>query len=245
MAGCAVAGRVSRFDRGSPPSPKPRDAAPGRWKRSRTDFRSLVAATIAGNSYGRRTRRTRTVAVGVLGCVDSASATRTLPISTRPSALIRKQAHWSGSWKPGCTPAPARRNCGPPETPRTVPDTHRTREGLAAVTFEYPGVLFLLIAPALLLAWVWMREGRRVSLPVDHGPPGRGFGWARAGVVRGVCVPTSAGRQRSSSPPVPGVWESRSTSAKMTNIEICVDVSGSMNAPLRSTPLDTTVRWRP
>lgn len=97
------------------------------------------------------------------------------------------------------------------------------------MTFEYPGVLLLLAAPAVLLAWVWLREGRRVSLPVDHGPPGRGLRWrvlvscaeSAFPLLLAVAVLLAAGPRRLGEPV---------DKRKMTNIEICVDVSGSMNA---------------
>lgn len=97
------------------------------------------------------------------------------------------------------------------------------------MTFEYPKVLFLLAVPTLLLAWVWLREGRRVSLPVDHGPPGRGHGWrmlvsfaeSAFPLLLAVAVFLAAGPRRLGEPV---------DKRKMTNIEICVDVSGSMNA---------------
>ena len=44
------------------------------------------------------------------------------------------------------------------------------------LSFAYPLVLFLLLMPALLLVWVWRREGRRVVLPFDYGSRGSGSG---------------------------------------------------------------------
>ncbi|MDY3552865.1 VWA domain-containing protein [Gemmata sp. JC717] len=98
------------------------------------------------------------------------------------------------------------------------------------MTFEYPYALFLLAVPVLLLVWVWVREGRRVALPVDHGPPGRGTGWWVAvscaesllPLALAVAVLLCAGPRRLGEP---------IDKRKLTNIEICVDVSSSMNAP--------------
>ncbi|QEG29031.1 von Willebrand factor type A domain protein [Gemmata obscuriglobus] len=106
------------------------------------------------------------------------------------------------------------------------------------MTFEYPYALFLLAVPVLLLAWVWLREGRRVALPVDHGPPGRGTGWWVAvscaesllPLALAVAVLLCAGPRRLGEP---------IDKRKLTNIEICVDVSGSMNNPFgRATRYD-------
>lgn len=97
------------------------------------------------------------------------------------------------------------------------------------MTFEYPYLLFLLAVPVLILAWVWFREGRRVSLPADHGPRGRGWGWRVAvssvesafPLLLAVALFLLAGPRKAGEPV---------DKRKLTNIEICVDVSGSMNA---------------
>jgi Ca-activated chloride channel family protein len=98
------------------------------------------------------------------------------------------------------------------------------------MTFTYPLVLFLLLCPAGLLAWVWRRPGRRLVLPFDHGRPGRGRGWAFAinlaeslpALLLAVVVVLLAGPQQFAEP------KSR---RRLTNIELCVDVSGSMSVP--------------
>jgi Ca-activated chloride channel family protein len=95
--------------------------------------------------------------------------------------------------------------------------------------FRHAAVLFLLIVPALLLFWTWTRRGRNVVLPFDHAPSPRGS-WIRAGVgaaetlpsmLLGVVIFILAGPQR---------WEEPRTQRVLTNIEFCVDVSGSMTA---------------
>lgn len=96
-------------------------------------------------------------------------------------------------------------------------------------SFQYPYVLLLLVLPAALLFWVWRRPGRRLVLPLDHGRPGSGWGW-RGLLSTLECIPAlllalaiclAAGPQRLGEP-----RDKRS----LTNIELCLDVSGSMTA---------------
>jgi Ca-activated chloride channel family protein len=98
------------------------------------------------------------------------------------------------------------------------------------VSFERSELLILLVIPILALAWVWLREGRRVALPVDHTTPEGGRGWRTAvscaesvfPLLLAVAVLLLAGPRRAGEP-----MDKR----KLTNIEICVDVSGSMGYP--------------
>lgn len=95
--------------------------------------------------------------------------------------------------------------------------------------FAYPSVLFLLCIPALLLYWVWRRHGREVALPWDHRNQRTGRGWGRTinvfeslpPLLLAVVILVLAGPQQ--------IGEPR-TKRVMTNIEFCVDVSGSMTA---------------
>lgn len=97
------------------------------------------------------------------------------------------------------------------------------------MTFGHPWMLALLAVPLLLLVRAWSRSGRRVVLPFDHGVAGTGRWWR--GVVQvgeslpplasAVAVLLLAGPQRLGTP------ESKRA---LTNIEFCVDVSGSMSA---------------
>lgn len=97
-------------------------------------------------------------------------------------------------------------------------------------SFERPWLLPLLVVPALLLAWVWRGPWRRTALPVDHGvrPDRRVLqtllkmaeslpALLLAVAILLLSVPLAAGS------PV--------TQRKLTNIEFCVDCSGSMTAP--------------
>lgn len=95
--------------------------------------------------------------------------------------------------------------------------------------FRHKPVLFLLLIPALLLLWTFNRRGRGVAMPFDHGVNARGT-WLRALLSLAEAVPALllalvvlilAGPQR---------WDEPQTRRMLTNIEFCVDVSGSMTA---------------
>jgi len=95
--------------------------------------------------------------------------------------------------------------------------------------FRHASVLFLLVLPALLLFWTWTRRGRSLVLPFDHARSPRGT-WIRFSVGLAESLPPAllalvifilAGPQR---------WEEPRTQRVLTNIEFCVDVSGSMTA---------------
>jgi Ca-activated chloride channel family protein len=110
------------------------------------------------------------------------------------------------------------------------------------MTFAYPLVLILLLLPGVLLGWVWLRAGRRVVLPFDHGRPGRGRGWfmligvaeSAPPLLLGIVVILLAGPQR---------WGEPRTKRSLTNIELCVDVSGSMVATFGDgTRYDTSMK---
>lgn len=98
------------------------------------------------------------------------------------------------------------------------------------MSFTYPLVLFGLLLPAGLLVWVWRRDDRQVVLPFDHGLPGKGRGWwfllscaeSLPPLVLAVVLIILAGPQCFSEP---------KAERELTNIELLVDVSGSMTAP--------------
>jgi Ca-activated chloride channel family protein len=98
------------------------------------------------------------------------------------------------------------------------------------MSFLYPQVLWLLVIPAALLGWVWRRRGREVVLPFDHGRPGRGRAWqllldaaeSVPALLLAIALLLLAGPQRYDEP------EAR---RKLTNIELCLDISGSMTMP--------------
>ncbi len=95
--------------------------------------------------------------------------------------------------------------------------------------FRHAPVLLLLLVPAGLLLWVWRRRGRSVVLPLDHAhsPRGRWIGISvrlaesLPALLLALVVLILAGPQR---------WDEPRTQKVLTNIEFCVDVSGSMNA---------------
>jgi Ca-activated chloride channel family protein len=95
------------------------------------------------------------------------------------------------------------------------------------LNFLHPWVLLLLVAPAALLVWVWRRGGRRVVLPFDHGRPGSGWGWrlvlnaaeSAPALLLAVAVILLAGPQRFGEPEM---------KRKLTNIQLCLDISYSM-----------------
>src|SRR5438552_12867570 len=88
-------------------------------------------------------------------------------------------------------------------------------------------VLMLLVLPAALLAWTWTRRSGAVVLPFDHGAGASGA-WPRFFLRSAECLPALmlalvilvlAGPQK---------WDEPKSKRALTNIEFCVDVSGSM-----------------
>jgi len=97
-------------------------------------------------------------------------------------------------------------------------------------SFLYPWVLLLLVVPAALLYWTWIRPGRHLVLPFDHGRPGKGSGWrvlisvmeSLPPLLLALALILLAGPQRLGEPKDKRV---------LTNIELCLDISGSMTTP--------------
>jgi Ca-activated chloride channel homolog len=98
------------------------------------------------------------------------------------------------------------------------------------MTFQYRYVLLFLVVPAALLVWVWLRPGQQVVLPFDHGRPGRGWGWrillelveSLPALLLAIAIFLLAGPQRYGEP---------QTKRKLTNIQLCLDISSSMTIP--------------
>ena len=96
--------------------------------------------------------------------------------------------------------------------------------------FLHPTVLILLVIPAALLCWIWRRSSRNLILPFDHGRPGNGIGWrvlisifeSAPPLLLALALVLLSGPQRQGTPRGKRV---------LTNIELCLDVSGSMTTP--------------
>jgi Ca-activated chloride channel family protein len=109
------------------------------------------------------------------------------------------------------------------------------------MNFGYPWVLGLLTIPLALLARVWRRKGGLV-LPFDHGKPGIGRGWwlvlnvadSLPALLFVVIIILLAGPQELAAP---------KTKRRLTNIELLIDVSGSMMTPFGdATRYDTSMK---
>jgi len=98
---------------------------------------------------------------------------------------------------------------------------------------SFANYILVVLAPLCglgLIAWVWRRESRRLVLPFDHGRQSSGRVWrglinvadSLPGVLLAVVLLILAGPRRLGEP---------RTKRVLTNIEFCVDISGSMTAP--------------
>ncbi|MBI5362802.1 MAG: VWA domain-containing protein [Planctomycetes bacterium] len=94
--------------------------------------------------------------------------------------------------------------------------------------FRHAWVLALLVVPIALIVWTWRRGGHPVVVPFDHARA-RASGWRFAlraaeslpALLLALVIVILAGPQR---------WDEPKTRRVLTNIEFCVDVSGSMTA---------------
>ncbi|MCR9244723.1 MAG: VWA domain-containing protein [bacterium] len=108
--------------------------------------------------------------------------------------------------------------------------------------FARPWLLLLLLLPLLHLVWVWRRRGRRVALPFDQGLGGSGwplravlgFGESLPALLLAVAVLVLALPQELAAP---------KQKRALTNIQFCVDISGSMTAQFgKGTRYDASMR---
>jgi Ca-activated chloride channel homolog len=98
------------------------------------------------------------------------------------------------------------------------------------MNFAHPYVLLLLAVPMALTIRIWRSRGTTIAVPFDHGRAGTGRGWlwflnmaeTLPVLLLAVAVVLAAGPQRYGEPK-----QKRS----LTNIEFCLDVSGSMTVP--------------
>lgn len=98
------------------------------------------------------------------------------------------------------------------------------------MSFHHPLVLWLLVFPILWGFLQWVRKGRPIVLPFDHGTQKRGgalrffttLADTLPAVLLAVAVLLLAGPRKAASPKDVRV---------MSNIILCVDVSGSMQSP--------------
>lgn len=97
------------------------------------------------------------------------------------------------------------------------------------MTFGRPLVLLALIVPVLLLAFVWQRRGRRVVLPFDQGAAGSGR-LLRALLGVGESLPALLVATAVLLLALPQELAAPKQKRAMTNIQFCVDISGSMTA---------------
>lgn len=95
------------------------------------------------------------------------------------------------------------------------------------MSFTTPWVLAAIVVPVVLLARIWRRGGGRLVLPFDHQPRPDGR-WLRLLVdaaesllplAAAIAIVIAAGPTRTGQP---------QTRRQLSNIEFCVDVSGSM-----------------
>ncbi len=101
------------------------------------------------------------------------------------------------------------------------------------MTFAHPWLLVFLVVPLALAVFGFRRGGRRVPLPFDHQPLRRrrllGFFLRAADLLPlfllALAIAILAGPRR---------FEQPRTEREMTNIQFCLDVSGSMTAPFGS-----------
>jgi Ca-activated chloride channel homolog len=93
--------------------------------------------------------------------------------------------------------------------------------------FRHRSVLALLVIPLALLLWTWRRGGRGLVLPFDHSGAAHGA-WiafflrcaeSLPALLLALVILILAGPQK---------WEEPRSKRVLTNIEFCVDVSGSM-----------------
>jgi Ca-activated chloride channel family protein len=98
------------------------------------------------------------------------------------------------------------------------------------MSFAHPWVLLLLVTPILLAMWEWRRPGHRLVLPFDHGQPRHSHLLSRLVKSLTLTVPAllAIAIIFLAGPQLPA---QTAEARVLTNIQLCLDVSGSMHAP--------------
>ena len=99
------------------------------------------------------------------------------------------------------------------------------------LTFEHVLVPFIIILPVLMIIWYWLRKGHPILLPFDHGNQRKGLGLKIMINIAYMATPLICiiAILIAATPMENGIPQ---TTRKMKNIDICLDVSGSMKEPV-------------
>ncbi len=101
---------------------------------------------------------------------------------------------------------------------------------MTPISFAHPWVLGLLVIPLGLTIYGWIRGAHRVALPFDHQPAQKNSWWflllkisrILPKLLLAIAIFILAG---------PREFEQPKQERELTNIQFCIDVSGSMTAP--------------
>jgi len=104
---------------------------------------------------------------------------------------------------------------------------------MTPISFAHPWVLALLIIPIALAIYGWIRGAHRVALPFDHQPTQKNPWWflllritrTLPKLLLAIAIFILAG---------PREFEQPKQERELTNIQFCIDVSGSMTAEFGS-----------
>ncbi|MBL8817719.1 MAG: VWA domain-containing protein [Planctomyces sp.] len=98
------------------------------------------------------------------------------------------------------------------------------------IGFQRPFWLLAIVIPILMLMWVWKRRNRRIAMPYDHRrDPVEGRGWWRTVSTAESLLPACLGIVILILA-LPLTTGNPITERSLSNIEFCVDCSGSMTA---------------
>ena len=100
-------------------------------------------------------------------------------------------------------------------------------------SFNRPWVLWLLVVPVIGLYWIWNRRSHGVPIPVDHSGHGSGI-VARIFISLAESTPVLISMIVIWILAGPVILGKPTQKRAVTNIQFCVDISGSMTAPFGS-----------